>query len=52
MRARKSVLGPGRVAGPGLASGKAREIIDYLGELSAPFGTRIDFVDGVGLIRP
>lgn len=38
---------------PGLQSGdKAREIIDYLGELSAPFGTRIEFADGVGIVRP
>jgi poly-gamma-glutamate capsule biosynthesis protein CapA/YwtB (metallophosphatase superfamily) len=37
---------------PGLQTGtEAREIIDYLGELSEPFGTRIAFEDGVGVIR-
>ena len=37
---------------PGLQTGaEARKIIDYLGELSAPFGTRIEFEDGVGVIR-
>ena len=38
---------------PGLQTGEdARRVIDYLGELSAPFGTRIEFADGVGVIRP
>jgi poly-gamma-glutamate capsule biosynthesis protein CapA/YwtB (metallophosphatase superfamily) len=38
---------------PGLQTGEdARRIIDYLGELSAPFGTHIEFADGVGVIRP
>jgi len=37
---------------PGLESGEeARKIIDYLGELSVPFGTRIEFDNGTGLIR-
>ena len=37
---------------PGLQTGpEARKIIDYLSELSAPFGTRIEFEDGVGVIR-
>jgi poly-gamma-glutamate synthesis protein (capsule biosynthesis protein) len=38
---------------PGLETGdKAREIIDWLGELSAPYGTKIAFDNGVGVIRP
>jgi poly-gamma-glutamate synthesis protein (capsule biosynthesis protein) len=37
---------------PGLQTGEdARRIIDYLAELSAPFGTHIDFDDGVGVVR-
>lgn len=37
---------------PRLAEGEeARKIIEYLGELSAPFGTKIDFQDGVGTVR-
>jgi poly-gamma-glutamate synthesis protein (capsule biosynthesis protein) len=37
---------------PGLQTGEdARRIVHYLGELSEPFGTRIDFVDGVGLVK-
>jgi poly-gamma-glutamate capsule biosynthesis protein CapA/YwtB (metallophosphatase superfamily) len=37
---------------PMLADDKtARRIIDFLAELSAPFGTKIEFKDGVGLIR-
>jgi poly-gamma-glutamate synthesis protein (capsule biosynthesis protein) len=38
---------------PGLQTGEeARKIIDWLAELSAPYGTKIEFVDGVGVIRP
>lgn len=29
----------------------ARQLIDYLGELSAPFGTKIEFRDGIGFIK-
>lgn len=29
----------------------AEKIIKYLGELSAPFGTKIDFKDGIGLVK-
>jgi poly-gamma-glutamate capsule biosynthesis protein CapA/YwtB (metallophosphatase superfamily) len=37
---------------PGMASGdEAAEIIGYLGELSAPFGTEIAFENGKGVIR-
>ena len=32
-------------------AGKAKKIIDYLGELSSPFGTKIEFKDGIGLIK-
>ena len=36
---------------PGLETGEgAREVIEYLAELSAPFGTSIRFADGVGII--
>lgn len=36
---------------PSLQEGEAaREVIDYLAELSAPFGTRIAFRDGVGIV--
>jgi poly-gamma-glutamate capsule biosynthesis protein CapA/YwtB (metallophosphatase superfamily) len=38
---------------PGMEHGaRAKEIIDYLAEISAPFGTKIEFVDGKGIIRP
>lgn len=38
---------------PGLETGEqAREIIEYVAELSAPYGTKVEFVDGVGVIRP
>lgn len=38
---------------PGMQAGEdARRTIEYLAELSAPFGTRVDFVNGVGVIRP
>jgi len=38
---------------PGLVTGEeAREVISYLAELSAPFGTEIAFDNGVGIIRP
>lgn len=30
---------------------EARKIVEYLGKLSAPFGTQIDFQDGVGLVK-
>lgn len=37
---------------PRLATGdKAEKIIKYLGELSAPFGIRIEFKDGAGLVK-
>ena len=37
---------------PGMVGGnEAREVIDYLAELSAPFDTEIVFEDGVGVIR-
>jgi len=37
---------------PGLQKGEeARKIIEYLDELSAPFGTRVDFKDDVGIVR-
>lgn len=29
----------------------SRTIVDYLAELSAPFGTRIDFRDGIGFLK-
>jgi poly-gamma-glutamate synthesis protein (capsule biosynthesis protein) len=38
---------------PGLETGEqAREIIDYIGELSAVFGTKVEFADGIGIVRP
>jgi poly-gamma-glutamate capsule biosynthesis protein CapA/YwtB (metallophosphatase superfamily) len=38
---------------PGLETGeRAREIIEYVAELSRPYGTKIEFVDGVGVVRP
>ena len=44
--------GPANNGLPGMQSGEdARKIIEYLAELSAPFGTHIEFVDGVGIIR-
>ncbi len=37
---------------PGLQTGEdAKRIIDYLAELSEPFGTKIEFEDGVGVVR-
>ncbi len=37
---------------PGMVTGEeAKEVIEYLGELSAPFGTEIAFEDGKGIIR-
>ena len=29
----------------------AKKVIEYLGELSSPFGTKIDFKDGIGLVK-
>lgn len=38
---------------PLLESGEmARKIIEYLGELSAAFDTKVEFKDGIGLVRP
>jgi poly-gamma-glutamate synthesis protein (capsule biosynthesis protein) len=38
---------------PGIETGeRAKEIIDYVAELSAPYGTSIEYADGVGVIRP
>jgi poly-gamma-glutamate synthesis protein (capsule biosynthesis protein) len=50
----KHLSGADAVKGfPGLVSGdEAEEVISYLGELSAPFGTSIHFEDGIGVIRP
>ena len=28
-----------------------KKIISYLGELSAPFGTKIEYQDGVGIVK-
>lgn len=37
---------------PGLESGQmARDLIAFVGELSAPFGTKVEFEDGIGLIK-
>ncbi|MFC2002025.1 CapA family protein [Chloroflexota bacterium] len=37
---------------PMLADDKtARKLIEYLAELSAPFGTKIEFKDGIGLVK-
>ena len=29
----------------------AKKIIDYLGELSAPYGTEIEYKDGIGRVK-
>lgn len=40
--------GTARPAGDGVATG----ILDRLASLSEPYGTRIDAVDGVGIVEP
>ncbi len=30
----------------------ARKLIEYLAELSSPFGTKVEFKDGIGLVKP
>jgi len=49
----KHMKGEGAVNGlPGIVRGaEAREVIDYLAELSAPFGTEISFEDDAGVIQ-
>ena len=32
-------------------AGEGKKLVDYMAELSAPFGTSIEYKDGVGLVK-